>query len=248
MRSVRIDGLSGERAVSDTLGFVLIFGIIVSTTAVVYVGGFDALTSARDAQQFSNTERAFDVLDSNVDDLAVRGAPSRSTEVLLSDGALGFGDPVTFNVSADSGAFYQATTRPIVYRADDGDRLVYSNGALFRQYGDRAVLFGEPRVSAGDRTLVPVVATEPDGRGVSTDGTQRVLVRTTVSARDVESFSTPANLTVTSPRAAAWEQYLEAEFGQNCDGPDEGRTGEVECPLPGKEVYVQGIYIDVAVA
>ncbi|GAA0272970.1 DUF7289 family protein [Halobacterium noricense] len=248
MRSVRVDGFSDRRAVSDTLGFVLIFGIIVSTTAVVYVGGFDALTGARDAQQFSNTERAFDILDSNVDDLAVRGAPSRATEVLLSDGALGFGEPVTFNVSTDGGASYQATTRPVVYRADDGDRLVYSNGALFRQYGDRAVLFSEPRVSAGDRTLVPIVATEPASRGVSTDGTQRVLVRTTVSARDVESFSTPANLTVTSPRAAAWEQYLEAEFGQNCDGPADGRTGEVECPLPGEGVYVQGVYIDVAVA
>jgi len=235
-----------RRAVSDTLGFVLVFGVIVATVAVVYVGGFDALTGARDAQQFSNTERAFDVLDSNVEDLAVRGAPSRTTEVLLSDGALGFADPVSFNVSTDSGRFYEATVEPIVYRADDGDRLVYANGALFREYGDRAVMFERPRVTAGDRTLVPVVATEAASREAATDNTRRLLVRTAVSSRDVERFSTPANLTVTSPRAAAWERYLEEEFGTNCDGPADGRTGEVECPLPGDEVYVQGVYVDVS--
>lgn len=247
MRSVRVDGLSGGRAVSDTLGFVLIFGIIVSTTAVVYVGGFDALTGARDAQQFANTERAFDVLDSNVDDLAVRGAPSRTTTVLLSDGALGFGEPVTVNVTTADSGYYEATVRPLVYRADDGDRLVYSSGALFRQYGDSAVLFDEPRLSSGDRTLVPLVVTRAASTEVSTDRTQRVLVRTSVTSRDVARFTAATNLTVTSPRAGAWERYLERELGANCDGPAEGRTGEVECAL-GDDVYVQAVFVDVVLS
>jgi hypothetical protein len=241
MRSVRVD--APGRAVSDTLGFVLVFGLVVSTVAVVYVGGFDALTGAREAQQFSNTERAFDVLASNVEDLAVRGAPSRTTEVLLSDGALGSGEPVTFNVTAGDRS-YEERVRPLVYRADDGDELVYANGALFRQYGDRAVMFDEPRVVAGDRTLVPVVDTRAADRDVSTDGTRRLLVRTSVGGRGVASFSEPATLTVTSPRAAAWERYLEAELGADCDGPADGRTGAVECPL-GDDVYVQTVSVGV---
>ncbi|WP_353633484.1 hypothetical protein ABSL23_09070 [Halobacterium sp. NMX12-1] len=244
MRSVRVGGASGDRGVSDALGFVLIFAIIVSTVAVVYVGGYDALTGARDAQQFANTERAFDVLDSNVDDLAVRGAPSRTTEVLLSDGALGFGEEVTFNVTTADSGYYEVTTSPLVYRADDGDRLVYSNGALFREYGDRAVLFGEPRVSAGERTLVPLVVTRAASREISTDGTRRLLVRTDVASRDVERFTTATNLTVESPRAAAWERYLEGELGANCDGPAEGQTDRVECAL-GDDVYVQAVFVDV---
>src|SRR6056297_760530 len=124
-----------RRAVSDTLGFVLVFGLVLSTVSVVYVGGFDVLTDARDTQQFANTERALDVLDANVEDLAVRGAPRRTTEVLLANGDLSFGPPVTFNVTANGTNYYAATIRPVVYRADDGDELVYANGALFRQYG-----------------------------------------------------------------------------------------------------------------
>lgn len=245
MRSVATDALADRRGVSETLGFVLVFGIVVSTVAVVYVSGFDALTGARDAQQFANTERAFDIMDSNVEDLAVRGAPSRTTEILLSDGAIGFGPSVTFNVSAGGDDHYETTVRPVVYRADDGDEIVYVNGAVFRQYGDRAVMFDEPRLAVGEDTLVPYVITRADSTRVATDGTRRVLVRTSTRDRAVRSFTdASATLTVTSPRAAAWEQYLEAELDASCDGPADGRTGEVECPLPG-DVYVQAVVVDV---
>lgn len=246
MRSVDTGALTDRRGVSETLGFVLVFGIVVSTVAVVYVGGFDALTGARDAQQFANTERAFDVMDSNVEDLAVRGAPSRTTEILLSDGTIYFGESVTFNVSAGGDDYYETTIRPVVYRTDDGDELVYVNGAIFRQYGDRSVMFDEPRLASGNRTLVPYVITRAGSTNASTDNTQRLLVRTSVTDREVRRFTdTAMNLTITTPRAAAWEQYLEAELDVDCDGPADGRTGEVECPLPGDDVYVQAIVVNV---
>jgi hypothetical protein len=235
-----------ERAVSDTLGFVLVFGIVISTVAVVYVGGFDALTGARDAQQFGNTERAFDVLDANVEDLAMRGAPSRTTEVLVSNGALEFGDPVSFNVTTGSD-YYATTVRPLVYRADDGSALVYSNGALFRQYDEGAVMFDEPRVASGNRTFVPYVVTRASGSGVSTDNARRLLVRTRVTDREVRAFEdVNAELVVTTPRAAAWERYLEDELDAACTGPGEGVDGEVTCPLSGDDVYVQAIVVDAA--
>ncbi|MFB6269511.1 MAG: hypothetical protein ABEH83_06180 [Halobacterium sp.] len=243
MRSVDPCAAFDRRGVSETIGFVLVFGIVVSTVAVVYVGGFDALTSARDAQQFGNTERAFDVLDSNVEDLAVRGAPSRTTEILLSDGAIVFGDPVTFNVTAGGQNYYTTTIRPVVYHADDGDSIVYVNGAVFRQYDDRAVMFDEPRLATGNRTLVPYVITRAASTNVSTDNTRRLLVRTSATDRAVRTFTnTSANLTITSPRAPAWQQYLEAELGTTCTGT----ATTVDCRLPGDDVYVQALVVKVA--
>jgi len=233
-----------RRAVSDTIGFVLVFGLVVSTVAVVYVGGFDVLADARDTQQFSNTERALDVLDSNVEDLAVRGAPRRTTEVLLANGELSFGPAVTFNVTANSTNYYSATIRPVVYRASDGDELVYANGALFRQYGDDAVMFDEPRFAAGNRTLVPYVVTNADSDNVSANDARRLLVRTTVTGREVREFENgTADLVVTSPRADAWERYLEPELNVSCTRPSADR---VRCPLDADTVYVQAIGVDVA--
>jgi hypothetical protein len=236
-----------ERAVSDTIGFVLVFGLIVATVAVVYVGGFEALTAARESQQLSNTERAFDVLDANIEDLAIRGAPRRTTELRLAEGSLSFGSAVTFNVTAGGENFYAATIRPIVYEADNGDRIVYANGAAFRDYGDRAVMFDTPRVANGSRAFLPLVVTRAQSANVSTFDSRRLLVRTTVNGREVREFDTTGvELVVTSPRAGAWERYLEDELDANCAGPADGVSGSVTCPLDADSVYVQAIGVNVA--
>jgi hypothetical protein len=246
MRSA-VDTSAMPRALSDTLGFVLIFGIVVSTVAVVYVGGFDALTGARDTQRFDNAERAFDVFDGNVEDLMVRGAPSRATELRLADATLEFGQTVSFNVTTDSGDWYQQTMRPVVYRTSDGNELVYANGALFRQYGDEVYMFDEPRIAAGNETLIPLVTTDDDSGNVSADNTRRLLVRTEVTSRNVARFeNTTANITVTSPRASAWQRYLEDDIGLTCTSSENGGTDQVECRLPGDAVFVQDVGVDVS--
>lgn len=236
-----------RRAVSDTLGFVLVFGIIISTVAIVYVGGFGALTEARDDQRFANTERAFEVLDSNIEDLAVHGARTRTTELQLSNGALEFAASTSVNVTVNGSTYYSTTVRPLVYRADDGSRIVYENGALFRQYGDTAIMFDEPRFASGDRTLVPYVITRATSQNVSTDGSRRILIRADARTREVRRFeNVSATLVVQSPRAAAWERYFEDEFGTNCTGPADGLDGEVRCDLPADDVYVQAVVVDVS--
>jgi|AntRauMinimDraft_4_1070384.scaffolds.fasta_scaffold00059_66 hypothetical protein len=249
MRSLGIQGWGGAtRGLSDVVGFVLVFGLIVSAVAVVSVGGFQVLEDARDSQQATNAEQALDVLDGNVEDLAVRGAPRRSTEILLSDAELTFGDPVTFNVTAGGTNYYATNVTPLVYRTDGGAELVYVNGAVLRQHGDDAYLANEPRVSAGDRTFVPFVVTSAHSGGASATNARRVLVRTIVNGREVRTFDDPdVELNITTPRAAAWERYLEDELGEECVGPDDGFVGEVSCPLPGDEVYVQAIGVSVSV-
>jgi hypothetical protein len=236
-----------ERAVSDTIGFVLVFALVVSTVAVVYVGGFDALTAARDTQQFANTERAFDVLDANIEDLAVRGAPRRTTELRLTDGSLSFGAPVTFNVTVGGTDYYAATVDPIVYEAGNGDRIVYANGAVFRDYGDSAAMFDTPRLANGTRTLLPFVVTRGQSGNVSALDSRRLLVRTTANGREVREFdASGVELVVTSPRAGAWERYLEDALDANCAGPADGVSGSVTCPLDADTVYVQAIGVDVS--
>lgn len=251
MRNPFADRSERARGLSDVVGFVLVFGLVVSAVAVVSVGGFQLLEDARDSQQATNAEQALDVLDGNVEDLAVRGAPRRSTEVLLSDAELAFGDPVTFNVTTNGSDHYAADVTPLIYRTDGGAELVYVNGAVLRQYDgdDGAYLANEPRFSAGDRTFVPFVVTSARSDGASATNARRVLVRTVVNDREVRTLEDPDTLNVTTPRAAAWERYLEDELGDDTDclGPANGLDGKVSCPLPGDEVYVQAVVVHVSV-
>lgn len=241
-------GAGAGRGISDVVGFVLVFGLVVTAVGVVTVGGFQVLDDARDSQQATNAEQALNVLDGNVEDLAVRGAPRRSTEILLSDAELTFGEPVTFNVTAGGTDHYATNVTPLVYEVEGGAELVYVNGAVIRQYDQGAYLSNEPRMSGGDRTFVPFVITQASSGGVSATNPRRVLVRTVVDGRDVRIFDDPdTRLNVTTPRATAWQRYLEGELGVDCTGPADGLDGRVSCPLPGDEVYVQAVAVDVSV-
>ena len=222
-----------DRGQSEVVGYVLVFSVVVLTVALVTVSGQAAMGEARDTQQTANLEAGFHVLAANVDDLVRGDAPSRSTELDVSGGRVSLGSPVTVAVRAEytsngSLAFEHARAiRPLVYRADSGAELVYANGAVIvrGKEGGVAMLRRPQVLLSADRAAVPLVNTTLDrrqlrGQAASVDRESRVLVRAERHKRDVlDSTDAPVELTVeiTSSRADAWREYLEA-VGFSC-GP-----------------------------
>ena len=245
-----------ERAVSEALGFVLVFGIVVSTVAVVYVAGFDGLEAARDAEHANNAERAFDVLADNVDDVVLEGAPSRATEIKLADAEVRTGDPVVVNVTAadsthpDRNASVEYVVDPVVYDAGDGGTIVYANGAVFRQQAGGSVMITEPAFVLGDRRVfVPVTQTRARaGGGVA--GSTTVLVRTTRSFSETalaNTTTTDVTVNITTPRATAWRRHLSARSGVTCPTADNSPT-KVSCTVTDAErVYVTRVAVDFVI-
>lgn len=236
-----------DRGVSDVVGFVLIFSLIILTVGAVYTAGFDGLTHLRQAEQSANAERAFEVLANNVEDLVERGAPSRGTELQLSDARLTYGETVTMNLSIDGG-YYQTRLRPIVYETGTGTRIVYTSGAVIRQQSGGSVALKDPGFVFGERTVVPYIVTRPTGRE-SVGGSTRVLVRTDLANRYVEAYTDgPYNVTlnVTTERWRAWNGTLSESPRTNCSvesAPGDAET--VSCSFDAKRVYVQVVEVDV---
>lgn len=251
---MRREAFTGDdRGVSEAIGFVLVFSLIVVTIGITFVGGLGGLQDVRDVERVTNAERAFDVLADNVADVSSGGAPSRATEVKLSEAGLYVSEPVVLNVSAvhatsSSRSFtreYQL--RPIVYEASNGERIVYANGAVIRQGTESSVMSRTPNfVLNTDRVVVPVVSTRVgDRRSVS--GSMTVLVRTDRSVSRVTAARTDGPyetvyLNVTSPRADAWAAHLDAEEGVNCTLVSD----RASCALESVDrVYVSIVEIDV---
>jgi len=218
--------IRGEnRGQSETVGFVLVFALIVSSTGVVYVTGFESLDSARTAEETNNMERAFDVLDENLRDLSRRGAPSRATEIRLGNGDLSVGDSTTITINATYVANgtragnVSVGVRPIVYRLDRTE-VVYTSGAIIRREGNAPVVRSRPRwVVTDDVIAIPLVVTVPDQSGRTTAaGDATILVRSERTGRSLPTQVDPAgsavNVTVIveSTRAAAWGRILD-EYG-----------------------------------
>ncbi|MFB6125116.1 MAG: hypothetical protein ABEJ59_04070 [Halanaeroarchaeum sp.] len=233
-----------DRAVSDVLGYALVFAMIVSLIGFVYASGMGGLTDVRQSEKLTNAERAFDVLDANLDDIAHGRADSRGTEIKLQDAALDFGDPVTINVSVAGGDYYAQRITPITYRSSDAaTTIVAVDGAVLRQESTGSAMLRQPGFVFGDETVVPMVVTRTRDAGVS--GSGRVLVRTVAPDRNVRHFATngaAVTIRVTTPRPGAWSRYLSEQSGQDCTVS--GST--VECTVSPDDVYVQVVYVDVS--
>ncbi|MFB6196958.1 MAG: hypothetical protein ABEI52_01645 [Halobacteriaceae archaeon] len=234
-----------ERAISDVLGYILIFSLITSSIAIVYTGGYGALVDVRNAERLNNAERAFDVLDTNIEDMTHRGAPSRATEIKLAGASIGFGDSVTFNVSLGPKNYTRTTLSPIVFSIGEGNSLVYSNGAIIRDQKSGSVLLDPPAFQIGSPTVITLVETRAHGSGIS--GSGRVLVRTVAASREVTRYpgvEGNISINVTTTRTGAWKRYLEEktdETNGNCEVI--GHT--VSCQFTTSSVYLQVVKVDV---
>jgi hypothetical protein len=244
--------------VSEAISFVLVFSLVVATVGVVYATGLSGLQDARDAERFNNAERAFDVLADNVADMQREGAPSRATELKLSDASIGFGEETRVTVVIDGTTTDSVTLRPIVYDTGGRSQLAYENGAVVRSDGEGSVMLSEPdMVFDPDENVVvvPVVQTRPvAGTPTEVAGGGTVLVRTQLRTNEVLSSHTAGphavNLTVTTAprRADAWERYLAdalAPWGTPCTRPS---ADTVRCQFQADAVYVSAARLDTAIA
>jgi hypothetical protein len=247
---------SGDRAVSDTLGFVFVFALVLSAVGLTFGLGFAELQDARDFERLNNAERAFDVMGDNFDDMVRRGAPSRATEVKVADAQLRMADPTAVNVSIDNGTAVESVqldVRPIVYDTAEG-RIVYVNGAIFREDRGGAVIVRHSEFTLSrDSVLLPVVATRSGGGPVAVGGTTTVLVRATSPGGQRESFgfatartdeTVDVTVNVTTPRPAVWQRELARHDDVTCVDPVVGDT--VSCTVTDAErVYVQETLVDI---
>lgn len=242
-----------DRGQSEVVGFVLVFGIIVLAVGVVAATGFGGLQNVREHERVNNAELAFVVLADNVDDVTSDGAPSRATEVDLGEATLAQNRTITVTVEGTSVSnpaenfSYSYEIHPIVYDAGTGEKIVYSGGAIVRESNGGAVMVRDPDfLLTNERVVVPIVRTYPQGPR-SVGGSSTVLVRTEGTGSELleaTSGEYDVTLTVTSPRAAAWERHLDAKPATDCN-----RSGDtVTCSVRTERVSLTVDHVAVMFA
>ena len=224
--------LSDSRGVSEVLGYVLVFSLVISTVAIVSVSGLATLDDVKRGEQLDNGERAFDILADNVADVYRRGSPSRGTEVSVEEATLYTGEPTTVNVTVDGTYVLNRTSTPIVYRNERDQRLVYNMGAVFRTNSDAGLLVREPHhVIRNGRLLLNMVVLSDSNR--TSVGGSTALVRTlnegsAVRYNDTSGATGNVSIRIESTRAPLWAAYFDR---QGFDCPTQTAT-MMRCEYP----------------
>jgi len=232
-----------DRAVSDLVGFILSFSLILLSVSVVYTGGFAAINDQQEAEQIRNTERAISVLAENFDDIERGAAPTRAGELQLSGGTLSVNRSGRFTVlvGVDNGTAPETVRTGALSYTHRGTDISYENGAVLRTDEEYGFMSREPTITCqDDKAVVSLVEIYPRGNltSVSTDGSVLVTVEKqgtalyypsrenkTVVNRADEAHSVTIRIDE-SRHQDAWERWFDERAGWNQTA--EGYTCEAE--------------------
>lgn len=246
----------GDRGVSEVVGFVFVFAIVILSVVLVGVTGYAGLQSSRDAERVDSAERGFDVLADNVDDVVRRGAPSRTTEFRVAGDDISVGEPVVVSVSGHPVGDPTTTTfdeqyalGTIVYDSGGDARLTYVAGAVVRTDRGGTVMLREPDllVSGNATTLVLGQPRASDAVGVGGSGNAHLRV---TADQPVLAIAEPTpqvvTVSVTSPNVEAWHDYVQrldaADPAVSCGSPVDDT---VSCTVTTDRTYVTTVGVEV---
>ena len=164
-----------NRAVSDTLAFVITFSIIVASVGVVYGVGFGSLMDIRDDQQGVNAQQTFEVLGKDISEIRDGGATSSSGRIELREGTLAVNmtSHVTIKING-SETVYDGPLGALTFRVDETTTMGYEGGASFGKYQTNSVMNTAPQFQCGSNsgtTVISLVVLEPQGPSVGSSGT-----------------------------------------------------------------------------
>ena len=209
--------LADERGVSEIIGFVLVFSLVLGTITIVYVGGISGLDDARNAERVNNAERAFDVMANNFQQMGRGDAPNRATEIKLADAQLSTSGNRQVSIkSSEMSTAAAASPVTIRYDAPGDTRIVYENGAVIRVDDGEAIMRREPDFLFSDgKAVIRFIELRGSNQGVG--GTaSTVLVRAERTQSQVlvnrgESPDVTIEMQTHPDRAGVWKDYWEEQ-------------------------------------
>jgi hypothetical protein len=235
-----------DRGVSEILGFMLSFSVVVLSVGIVYTSGYAVLTDLQASEQLDSAERAMDALGGTFAELERGEGPARGSEVRLRGASMTVTEGTHLRVTvhrATGAATYDYPVDRLAYRWRGTD-ISYDAGAVVRDDpGPGSYLVRRPNFVCQDGVAVVSIVDLTTNGSASLSRSGSVLVESRVTARELDFPSggasgsgppTRVNVTVVgSPNADAWSQYFEDAEGWN--GSENGSS--FACTAD--EVYVR---------
>ncbi|NHN43571.1 hypothetical protein G9C85_18285 [Halorubellus sp. JP-L1] len=249
-------GRSQARGVAPVVGLVLLVGLVVAGSGILFVAGMDAKRSMQDASAIEDAETSLQSAGATFQSLSHTGSGS-SASVTLADGRerdVAVVNDGTLRVQLNGKPACTAETElgTVVAEHDSGTTVAYQAGAVFKQSPSGTTVVQTPALDYRTESMnghpirtvsfpVTNVTGDVDGSGdaVATaegppgDGIQDDLCLTDAGAGDLE-YVREVTITVEgSEYYEAWHRYFQEEFGTVADySVDHGtQTASVTAPL-----------------
>lgn len=242
-----------HRGQSELVGFILIFGIVILAIGLLTATGYAGLTSAQDHERTNTGQLAMVGLADNIDDVASNRAPSRATELTLSDASLSLDEPETITIEGErvsdptDNFSHTQSTQPIVWDDGRGTDVRYVAGSVIRSDEGNAVIVREPSVLLTDEALVMQLVNTHADEYEAIGGSGTVLVQTRHEGSElvhVEEGTYEVTITVTTSAPDAWDAMLSETPAIDACTIDEET---VSCTLQTEQVAITVEHVSVSI-
>lgn len=200
-------------AVSETLGYILLFGIVTLSMGVIYAIGYPALQSNIDANIFESAEQNFIVLQSNMDRVAFDQTPVKVLKLKLQSSAIAVNNESSMTIT------YGANPPEVIHTGEiqfqkDSKTLTYEMGGVFKKYPREAtVMVSKPPIYSSEINGVDVMTiglvSVKGNSYISGKGIATVTLQHNSSNMSMSTAPTDVEVTIKSAHATKWEEYLE---------------------------------------
>ncbi len=234
-RRYRKGFLESECGVSEAIGFLIIFSLVMIGIGLVTLYGYPILLQQQSTANVRNMERDMIVLQQDIKSLAFKNVPYKETTLQVAGGSLvvysnatpGVPVPVlSITVTNNSGnsETYEYKCGQLRYESDAlNDVIVLENGAVMtrQKQSEGSAMLSEPRWfidtdSSGSKTLIINIITLSSDKPMSRSGVGTVKMRLAKSEPEIIPFDGPYKVTIDYTHVGssdynftrAWENFF----------------------------------------
>jgi hypothetical protein len=143
-----------EEAVSEVIGFIYIFGIVILSMSIIFVMGYPMLQSSMDESIFESSEQSFIVLQSNMKMVGFDQVPVKSMKIQLNGATMSVSHNSNFTIYVDEvgdgdgvdGTLYNASSSGEIEYQKNDKFMTFENGGVWKRYPDGNLMVSTPRI------------------------------------------------------------------------------------------------------
>lgn len=235
---MKISAGNNEEAVSEAIGFIIIFGLVLTGIALITLYGYPMLMQQQSNADVRNMEQTMVVLQNDIKSLCYKNVPYKETSMQVSGGSLAVVNTSEtdqrFNITWKESPGGAETTRSfspgmLLYDSDNQDAAIaLENGAVIRAQAGGSSMLAEPRWyfdDASDTLVINLIALNATGTmarsgmgGVRLkhNGTDTLMDNTSALGTGIVQITYDSH-TASRDFSKAWENYLTGSLGMAPD-------------------------------
>jgi hypothetical protein len=200
-----------EKAVSESIGFIYIFAIVMLSMSLIYMMGYPTLQSSMDACTFESSQQSFIILQSNMKMVAFNQAPIKNLNIQLQSATISIAEnsDITIDYAGDT---IHCVSGVIEYQQQDMF-ITYENGGVWKRYSDGGIMVSKPRIysttmNGTSYTTIGIVSLQGTS-SFSGDGIANIRMQHNSSVINRTQIPVDVKLSINSTYGQQWKDFLE---------------------------------------